>query len=292
MPILRDLCCLAADSSRTAYQPRTHRGFFRFAVIRVSRATGQVLLTIVTTSGSGEIIDRVAEALMARHPALAGVYWGVTDRLADVASAEALHHVRGRLTLEERLGPFRLELPPTAFLQPNLRQAERLYEELVTLIEPIANPGASVGWDLYCGLGLVSCYLSRHMRRIYGIELEPSSIDAAHRQAVLNGIENVTFQAGRVETVLADRRFWLGEGKPDIVVVDPPRAGLHPSALGALLAARPRHLAYLSCNPRSLTQDLAELTTHYPRYRISSAKAFDMFPQTNHVELIAWLKRC
>ena len=211
-----------------------------------------------------------------------------SDRLADIAVPDALTLLAGTAQLEDRIGPFRVLLEPLSFLQPSSLQADRLYTAVADAVG-----GATDGtvWDLYCGLGLVSFYLSRRVRTIYGIEAEPGQIALAERNAEANGVTNVEFRAGKVETLLLDRRFWLQEAKPDAVVVDPPRAGLHPAALASLLAARPRRIAYVSCNVQSLARDLQQLTSGFPRYRLAAARAFDMFPQTNHVETVAWLER-
>ncbi len=151
--------------------------------------------------------------------------------------------------------------------------------------------GAGVAWDLYCGLGLIALYLSQHVPRVYAIESDPAQLELAKQHAALNGRQGIEFRSGAVEDVLADKRVWLGEAKPDLVVVDPPRAGLHPQAIAAILAARPRMIVYCSCNPQSLIRDAALLLASYPRYRLSQLRAFDMFPHTPHLETVAVFER-
>ncbi len=242
------------------------------------------------SSGIGvrELMEGFADELMAAHPSVSSVYWGITNRVADVALPEELILLRGTAYLEDQLGPFRLKLHPLSFLQPNSVQADRIYVHLARAIGDVPD---GVAWDLYCGVGLVSFYLSAHVRKIYGIDSEPHHLELAAQNAALNGLRNIEFRVGRVETLLMDRRFWLQEAKPDLVVVDPPRAGLHPQALSSLLAARPLRIAYLSCNVRSLVRDLQGLLSSFPRYRLAGVQAFDMFPQTNHVEILTLLER-
>lgn len=288
MALLREVRLLAADSGLPAYHPRTHQGFFRHLLVRSSHATGQMLLCLITSPGSSSQIEPMARSLTAHHPLLSSVYWGSTNRLSDVALPDELVLLHGTPYLEERVGAFRVLLHPLSFLQPTVVQAERIYDRLCQRLQPLAH---RVAWDLYCGLGLVAFYLAGSFQQIYGIDAEPHSIALAVRNAALNGVQNVDFRTGKVETLLRDRRFWLQEAKPDVIVVDPPRAGVHPQALASILAARPARLAYLSCNVQSLVRDLQVLSKSFPRYRLCELQAFDMFPQTHHVELLGLLQR-
>ena len=288
MRAAREVLALAAATGLPPYHPRTHQGFFRYLLVRTSHATGQSLLCLMTTAGSREILDEIAQQVMRRHPTVASVYWGLTNRVADVAIPDELILLGGDSHLEDRIGPFRIRLHPLSFLQPTSAQAERMY---TAVCEAIQGSAPGVAWDLYCGLGLVAFHLSRSVQKVYGIDVEPGNIQLAALNASRNGVGNVEFRLGRVETLLMDRRFWLQEAKPDVVVVDPPRAGLHPQASSSIVAARPRHIAYLSCNVQSLVRDLGVLLSSFPRYRLAELRAFDMFPQTNHVETFAFLER-
>ena len=288
MRAVRDLRALAAETGLPAYHPRTHQGFFRYVLVRSSQATGAVLICLITAPGHAAEVAGLAREIMQRHPALSSVYWGVTARLADVSIPEQLIHLGGATHLEEQIGPFRLQLHPFSFLQPAGAQAHRMYSHLC---HALGRQPQAVAWDLYCGLGLVGLYLASHVQRVYGIDVEPQHLELARLNAAANEVHNVEFHAGRVEALLKDRRFWLQQAKPDLVVVDPPRAGLHPSVCASLLAARPRTMAYLSCNAQSLIRDLQLLCSGFPRYHLTHAQAFDMFPQTNHVEILTWLER-
>ena len=286
--MLGDVRHLAAETGLRAYHPKSHRGFFRYLVVRSSRRTGQVLVCLVTAPGSREPIESLARELVKRHPVISSFYWGVSARLADAALPEELHLIQGAPCLEDQVGSFRVELHPLSFLQPNTPQAEHMYE---VLCRSLPDGAHRLAWDLYCGVGLVAFHLSTRYERVYGIELEPGSIELAHRCAALNGLSNIEFRQGRVEVLLDDRRFWLQEAKPDVIVADPPRAGLHPRALASIVSARPQAIAYLSCNVQSLIRDLSQLRCGFPRYRITSVQAFDMFPQTHHIEVLTLLER-
>ena len=288
MAATRTALDLARKTGLPVYHPRTHQGFFRYLVVRYSHATQTILLCLMTTPGVREAVEDLARDVMARHPEVISVYWGVTNKLADVAVPDELHLLRGAAYLEDHLGPFRLRLHPMSFLQTSSVQAARMYERLS---QALAAVSPSVAWDLYCGVGLVGFYLSRCARQVYAIDSEPRHVESAERNASLNGIQNVSFRVGCVETLLQDRRFWLQEAKPDVIAVDPPRAGLHPHALSSILAARPVRIAYFSCNVQSLVRDLEMLLKSFPRYRVAEMTAFDMFPQTNHVETFVLLER-
>ena len=276
---------LAAATGLPAYHPRTRQGVWRHAVVRESRATGQVVVVLVTTTTLRAPLAALAEALSRRHPEVAGVCWGIGDAAADAVLPERLDTLAGVPELEERVGAFRLRVPPLGFVQASIEQAERIY---AAVAEGAA--GAAAAWDLYCGLGAVSLYLSGVVQRVYGVEVSEEQVARAREHAHAHGIANAEFHLGPAEDVLADRRFWMAT-RPDVVVVDPPRVGLHPRALAGVLAARPRRLAYVSCNPAALARDAQLLANGYPAYRLASVAGYDMFPQTRHLEALAWFER-
>lgn len=286
--LLNDTRALAIASGLPPYHPRTHQGFFRYLSVRQSRASQRFLLCLMTTAGPREAVERIADELLARQPDIAGLYWGLTSQPADVALPQELVLLRGDALLDDQVGPFRLRLHPLSFLQSNHAQADRMYQ---AMCQALRQGPRQVAWDLYCGVGLVGFYLAQEFAKVYAIDSEAHHRTLADENAALNGIRNIDCRAGHVETLLMDRRYWLGEGRPDAVVVDPPRVGLHPQALSSLLAARPPRIAYLSCNVHTLVRDLQILLSSYPRYRISALQAFDMFPQTLHAELLVVLER-
>ena len=286
--ILRDARALAQQTGQPSYNPRAHQGFFRHLLIRASHATQRLLVCLITTPGDRALIERFAEELTARHPAITSFYWGVNSKVADVAIPDELVLMRGAPYLEDRIGPFRLKLHPMNFLQPNPVQAERMYARLCAWVSHAPD---GVAWDLYCGIGLVGFYLSSHYRTVYGIDMDARNLEMARLNATENAIRNVQFHAGRVEDLLANKRFWLVEARPQLIVVDPPRSGLHPRVIASLLAARPQQIIYLSCNTQALARDLQQLVSGFPRYRLARSIAFDLFPHTDHLEVLTLLER-
>jgi 23S rRNA (uracil1939-C5)-methyltransferase len=286
--VLRETLTLAAQTGLPAYHPRSHQGFFRHLLVRSSHATGKVLLCLITAPGSRDVIEDIATKLMERCPQIASFYWGTTSKLADIAVPDELTLLRGEPYLKDKLGQFMLQLHPLSFLQPASAQEDLMY---TVLCEALGLALRGVAWDVYCGLGIIGFYLASRFQTIYGIDVEEHHLELARHNASINALGNIDFRVGRAETLLQDRRFWLKEGKPDVVVVDPPRAGLHPQVINSVLAARPVKIGYLSCNANSLVRDLGALMSSFPRYRLSCVRAFDMFPQTNHVEILTVLER-
>ena len=286
--VSRSLRELAAATGLPAYYQGRHDGFFRHAVIRINRAMDQLLVMLVTAPGDPAVVERLLQELRQRHPQIASAWWGMSEKLADIAVPDQLRLLAGAPTIADRIGPFQLQIHPRVFLQPSPAQAERLYDGLLELTEGVSG---STAWDLYCGMGLISLYLSRRYRRVYGIDIDADNLALARQNAQANGVTNAEFREGPAEDVLADKRFWLLEAKPDLIVVDPPRSGLHERVITSLLSARPKHIAYISCNPQSLARDLAVLCRHFPRYRLAAARAYDLFPKTRHLEALILLER-
>lgn len=300
--LISDVRHLAQQTGVPAYNPKTHQGFFRYLLIRHSRATNRLLVCLITLPGERTLIESLAEALRRAHPEISSVYWGTTTKVADVAAPEELVLIRGDAYLEDRVGPFAISLHPLTFLQPTTAQAERMYEQISRWVNaspqdsPLRSPAdggtkQGIAWDVYCGIGLIAFYLASSFRTVYAIDSEVLNLEMARLNAQANGITNVQWHHGRAEEVLRNTRFWIGEAQPEVVVVDPPRSGLHPRVIGSLLAARPKQLIYLSCNAQALARDLTQLLNGFPRYRLREVTAFDVFPHTPHVEVAALLER-
>lgn len=286
--VLRQARTVAQRMGLVSYDSRSHQGWARRLVVRASQATGQVLAVFITAPGQREVAEQFVQGLREACPFVTTIYWGESSRVADIIWLEEITLLHGPPYLEEQIGPFRLQVHPLNFLQPNAAQAARIY---ATLQSWVGGAPRGIAWDLYCGIGLVGFSLANSFRAIHGIDLEASHTAMAPLNAARNGIANFTFHEGKAEDVLANKRFWLQEAKPDVVVVDPPRAGLHGRVIGALLDARPAQIAYLSCNATTLVRDLKPLMSHFPSYRLSRVQGFDMFPHTPHLEALVLLER-
>jgi 23S rRNA (uracil1939-C5)-methyltransferase len=201
-----------------------------------------------------------------------------------VAVGSEEHLLLGRDQISESLDGVSFQVSASSFFQTNTVQAERLFG---IVGEGCALEGHEIVFDLYSGTGAISLLLARRAARVYGIELSAAAVNDAVRNARANGIDNCTFLAGEVRHVLP---ALMGEGvRAEVVVADPPRAGLHPKALGALARLAPARVVYVSCNPATLARDVGDLGRQ--GYRLQWVQPVDMFPQTPHIEAVALLSR-
>ena len=266
-----------------AYDQATQAGYLRHLVVREGRNTGQVLVLLVTAPGERFDADYLVETLT-RFPEVRSIHWAVNDRPAEVTNLPTML-LHGEPWIEEQLLGLRFRVRPNAFLQTNTEMAETLFS---AARDAAALTGAEVVYDLYCGTGTIGLTLARAAGSVWGVEISEESVACAIENAELNGVENASFFAGNVGQALEE----LAEraGPPDVVVVDPPRAGLAGKALrrtGALAAPR---LVYVSCNPTTLASDLAVLRDEYG-YELLSCAPIDMFPHTPHIESVSLLTR-
>lgn len=283
--LLRAVKEFAAGSGLGPYHPRRSEGFWRYAVVRASRSAGRLLLLLITASGPREPLERLAARLQTEVPALKSFYWGVTDKVSDVAQPERLERISGEELLEDSVGGVRYRFGPMVFLQPNHAMTAKAYE---AIRESARLTGGQTVYELYCGIGLISLTLAGASKQVIGVESEPQNVELAESNAALNGIRNVTFLQGKTEDLLRGNALFRSGPAPDVIVADPPRAGLHKEVLGPLLSSGAPRLLYMSCNPASLARDLKTLTQ---AYRVESAVLFDFFPHTVHAEVLAVLIR-
>lgn len=270
------------------YNTREHRGFLRNLVVRKAHATGEFMIYLVTSEYDEELMTALDGELAAHFgERLTTFVNGVTSRKNTVARGDRDITIRGPGIITERLGAFRFSISPVSFFQTNTAQAERLYDEALRIASP--NPD-SVVHDLYCGTGTISFWLASRCRAVVGCELEESALRDAETNARANHVENVRFLALDLKNYAAAVRELPAELRPDMVVVDPPRAGLHPDLVKELRALRPERIVYVSCNPASLARDAKELCAD-GAYRPGPVQPVDLFPHTAHVESVAALDR-
>lgn len=267
------------------WEPRERRGFLRELVVRRSRATGEILVGVVTSPGSFEAGPAFADAIAALDPAIVGVVHARKAALDDAAPIEDVRVLRGRATITETLRGLRFTLGVDTFFQPHSAQAERL----IDLVREFAAPGADAQVvDLYAGVGVFALALAGAAERVIGVELSASAVAAARANLVLNGVGNVAFYVGdarhALPAVLADMR-----STPQVVVIDPPRSGAGGKVMRRIARAGPRRIVYVSCNPTTLARDLRELWPF--GYRVFAVQPVDLFPQTFHVETVVGLER-
>jgi 23S rRNA (uracil1939-C5)-methyltransferase len=273
----------AREERLEPYDQERQTGYLRHLVVREGRNTGQALVQLVTAPGEKFETGYLVEVLR-RFPEVRSVHWAVNDTPAEVTNLPT-RLLWGEEAIEEELLGLRFRVRPNAFLQTNTEMAERLY----ALARDAAGlTGAETVYDLYCGTGTIGLSLASRALTVWGVELSEESVACAIENAELNGIGNAAFFAGNVAQSLEELRDRAGP--PDVVVVDPPRAGLAGKALrrtGGLAAPR---LVYVSCNPTTLASDLKVLRDEHG-YELRRITPVDMFPHTPHIESVSLLER-
>ncbi|HVS19882.1 MAG TPA: 23S rRNA (uracil(1939)-C(5))-methyltransferase RlmD [Planctomycetota bacterium] len=271
---------LARELELSAWDTRSQSGLLRHLVLRRSWATGEVLVNLVTSEEAAEALAPWFAGLLARHPEVATLVQTVNTALSKTAlgERELLHHGPGHIS--ERLGGFEFRLSARSFFQTNTPQAERL---LAVVLEEAAPTGAEHVLDLYCGVGSLTLPLARSAAQVTGYELVEEAVADARATAARNGVTNVEFVAGDVARTLG------AAARPDVVVVDPPRGGLHPDVTAGLAAAAPKRLVSVSCNVQSAARDVAQLVA--AGLRLVRVRPVDLFPHTPHCECVLTLER-
>jgi 23S rRNA (uracil1939-C5)-methyltransferase len=273
----------AREEKLTAYDQAAHEGYLRHLLVREGRNTGQALVQLVTNRGERFDRERLIEVLTA-VPEVRSIHWSVNSGVSEVTNLPT-ELLWGDDAIEEEIGGLRLRVRPNAFLQTNTEMAAQLY---AFAREFAALDGGETVYDLYCGIGTIGLSLAASAMTVWGIEISEESVACAIENQELNGIGNAAFFAGNVGEVLADLRQRAGD--PDVVIVDPPRAGLAGKALRRLGEIAAPRIVYVSCNPTTLAGDTKKLGEDYG-YRLVRARPVDMFPHTPHVECVALLER-
>ncbi|MBQ9016046.1 MAG: 23S rRNA (uracil(1939)-C(5))-methyltransferase RlmD [Firmicutes bacterium] len=292
--VLRGTLDFAAEHGYTKYHKKTHRGLLRNLVVRRGVHTKELLVNIVTSSegepeGAGPAglpaFDEAAFTEMIRSLPLehevAGILRTINDRLADAVYCDELRVLYGRDYYNEEILGLKFHVGPFSFFQTNVEAVENLYSYAVGLIDDFRDKKA---FDLFCGTGTISQVLASQAREVIGVELVEEAVEGARRTAAMNGLDNCRFIAGDVFEVLSSI-----PDKPEVIVVDPPRAGISVDALDKIISYGVDQIVYVSCNPKSLAQNLYQLQLN--GYRVESVKPFDNFPWTKHVETCALLVR-
>ncbi len=278
----------AIEHQWRAYHPRSHQGDVRFLTVRHLPHTGQCAVHLVTAGGEIPALEEWARAVAAASTAVKTVTLVVNRSRANVALGEEERVLVGDGVILERLLGLEFEVSANAFLQTNSRQAEALYREALSAARL---GGGECVLDLYCGTGTLTLLFARAAREAFGVESVPDAVALARRNAARNGIANARFVEGEARAVL---RAWArGERgdapRPDVVVVDPPRAGLHPRVVARVAELTPARVVYVSCNPATLARDLKDFAA--AGYTLAEVAPFDLFPHTPHIECVARLER-
>ena len=263
-----------------AYGIRRHTGFWRFVMLRHSAADDRWMVNIVTAAQQDDLLRPLADRLMELHPRVQSVVNNITARKAGIAVGERQVLLAGQSHICDRIGPYEFEISANSFFQTNSAGARQLVE---TAARYAGLQGDERVLDLYCGTGTITLWLSQQAREVVGIELVDSAVDDARRNCRRNNVSNCRFIGGDIQQVLPDLAL-----RPDVVVIDPPRAGMHKKVVRQVLDMRPPRIVYVSCNPATLARDVEMMKEHY---RVREVQPVDMFPHTFHIESVARLEK-
>lgn len=278
--ILQAVKTYAKDSGIPAYGLKSHLGFWRFLALRHSESLDEWMVNIVTAVENRPLMDALAEALTARFSNIKTVLNNITARKAGVALGEREGVIAGPGFIEDRIGTYLFHISANSFFQTNSPGAERLYGKVLEFAEL---EGVETVLDLYSGTGTIPIFLSGQARSVVGMEIIESAILDAQRNCEANGVRHCRFILGDIRDNLGTLKW-----RPDVLIIDPPRAGMHKDILTRVMEMETERVVYVSCNPATLARDLAVMSHDY---EVIEIQPVDMFPHTYHIEAVAKLIR-
>lgn len=281
--VLRGVLDFVMERGYSHYHKKTHKGLMRHLIVRRGVRTGELLINVVTSSEDGFDEKAFTEMILSLplENKVVGVLRTINDRLADAVYCDELRILYGRDYYMEEIMGLKFRVSAFSFFQTNVDAVENLYTYALSLIDDFESKTA---FDLYCGTGTITQTLAKKAEKVIGIELVEEAVEAAKANAALNGLDNCEFIAGDVFKVLN-----TVDDKPEVIVVDPPRMGISVDALDKIISYGVDQIVYISCNPKTLAENLYYL--QYYGYRVKSVKPFDNFPGTKHTECVCLLSR-
>lgn len=273
----------ALDNDYPFFDLREQTGLMRNIIVRTA-STGEIMLIVVFFEDDKERIDRLMTFVADSFPEITSLLYIVNQKANDTITDQEVHVFRGRDYILESMEGLQFKIGPKSFYQTNSAQAYELYK----VARDFASlTGEELVYDLYTGTGTIANFVARRARRVIGIEYVPEAIEDAKVNAAYNNIDNTLFYAGDMKDILTTE-FIEEHGRPDVIITDPPRAGMHDDVIQTILFAAPRRIVYVSCNPATQARDLSLLDV---AYRVARVQPVDMFPHTHHVENVVLLER-
>lgn len=272
----------AIDNDISFYDIRDEKGLLRNILFRIAK-TGEIMVIVSFFYEDKEEREKVLDMLAEQFPEITSLMYVINSKKNDFILDLDIMVYKGQDFISENLGNVAFRIGPKSFFQTNTEQAVTLFDKVVEFAELKGDENV---YDLYTGIGSIALYVAKNCKHVVGIEEIAAAIDDAKINAELNNIENVTFYAGDVKDILSDE-FEDKHGKPDLVITDPPRAGMHPKALELLMELSAPRIVYVSCNPATQARDLFLMKE---KYRVVKMQPVDMFPHTYHIENVALLE--
>ena len=281
-PLLKEIKQDIQQRGWSIYDETNHQGKLRHLSLRIGSNTGEMLLTLITTSEKLAGIKEQAQFWLDKYPKLVGVCLNINRDRTNAILGKITYAVVGKPHLREIFAGVELHIAPDTFFQINTHAAELLFDEIVTRLNLTGRENIV---DAYCGIGTFSLPLAKKVKQVAGIEVSAASIEQARNNAALNNINNVSFYAGKVKDCIERIDF-----KPDILLLDPPRKGCDLQVIKSILTIQPKYIVYISCKPATLARDI-KLFCQSNIYRIDCIQPADFFPQTTHVESYVVLRK-
>lgn len=266
----------------STYNEDIQKGLLRHVVIRYGIYTNEIMIIFVTTDGKMYKKNEIIKDLIEKYPNIKSIVQNINEKTTNAILGNKVIKLYGTDFIVDKIGNLKFKISPLSFYQVNPVQMEKLYN---IAIENANLTGKETVYDLYSGIGTISLCVSKKVKRIYGIEIVKDAVRDAKENARLNHIDNVNFMAGKVEQLLPKLSSKM---KADVVFVDPPRSGLDKNTIETLLRVFPEKIVYISCNPKTLSENLKQLTK---KYNLEEVQPVDMFPFTEHVECVSVLHR-
>lgn len=275
----------AYEHQYTFINLRTHEGMLRNLIIRTS-TTGELMVILVAQIKTGEemrLFETLLQYVADSFSEITSLLYIINNKVNDSIGDLEVHTFKGEDHIFEEMEGLRFKVGPKSFYQTNSRQAYNLYK----VARQFAGlTGNELVYDLYTGTGTIANFVSRQAHRVIGIEYVPEAIEDARINSEINGIDNTLFFAGDMKDILTED-FIREHGRPDVIITDPPRAGMHPDVVNVILQSAPKRIVYVSCNPATQARDLQLLDS---KYSVKAVQPVDMFPHTYHVENVVLLE--
>ena len=280
--IRNEIRAYAQANRLTFFDLRNQEGFLRTLMIRTT-STGELMVVVVFFYEDEPARVALLQHLADRFPQITSLLYVINSKCNDTITDQEIHCFKGAEAIYEEMEGLRFKIGPKSFYQTNSEQAYELYKVARNFAELT---GDELVYDLYTGTGTIANFVSRKARQVIGIEYVPEAIEDAKVNSAINGIDNTLFFAGDMKDILTDK-FIEEYGRPDVIITDPPRAGMHEDVINVILNAAPRRIVYVSCNPATQARDLQLLDV---KYKVTAVQPVDMFPHTHHVENVVRLE--
>ena len=284
--ILNEVKNLSIELRLTTWDVRQHNGFLRNLMIRKGFNTNEIMVNFITSEFDKIRLYPIVQQLIKNFSNIKCIVNNITSRHAGTTKGEAEHLLYGQSFIHEKLENYKFEISANSFFQTNTLQAEKLYK-LIRKESKLT--GSEIVYDLFCGTGSISIFIAKYAKEVFGFELVESAIKDAERNAKLNNVENCTFYGGDLMDIFKTNDELANLPKPDVIIIDPPRSGMHQKTVQQVLKQSPNRIIYVSCNPSTQVRDLKFFTND--RYKIKMVQPVDMFPHTPHIENIVTMEK-